>query len=258
MPLRLDSMISVRLASRAHHGGGWMCEGGGVFRSAPRSETRPSFHLLHAPPPPPTLRTYRAFSLTHTTPSPLPQQQMMASRSDRVKCVDFHPTEPWCLSALYSGHALILNYETQAVVKSFEASELPVRSAKFIARMQWVVTGSDDMIIRVWNYNTLEKIREFEAHADYIRYIEVRLDVACGVPGADVGGAPVSLSPPPLSPCSLPHRLSPATDPPPPPPLPPPPPPPPPLPSAGPPDPAVHSLVLGRHADQAVGLGAQL
>lgn len=27
-------------------------------------------------------------------------------RSDRVKCVDFHPTEPWTLSALYSGSAV--------------------------------------------------------------------------------------------------------------------------------------------------------
>ena len=27
-------------------------------------------------------------------------------RSDRVKCVDFHPSEPWTLSALYSGSAV--------------------------------------------------------------------------------------------------------------------------------------------------------
>ena len=183
---------------------------------------------------------------------------MMASRSDRVKCVDFHPTEPWCLSALYSGHALILNYETQAVVKSFEASELPVRSAKFIARMQWVVTGSDDMIIRVWNYNTLEKIREFEAHADYIRYIEVRLTSCVACPARTLAERPshsllpLSLRAHSHTTCRLPLLLLPH------PPLPPPPPPPLPLPSAGPPDPAVHSLVLGRHADQAVGLGAQL
>ena len=29
------------------------------------------------------------------------------------------------------------------------------------------------MVIRFFNYNTMEKVREFEAHTDYIRYLEV-------------------------------------------------------------------------------------
>lgn len=48
-----------------------------------------------------------------------------------------------------------------------------VRSAKFIARKQWVVAGADDMFIRVYNYNTMDKIKVFEAHADYIRCVAV-------------------------------------------------------------------------------------
>ena len=35
------------------------------------------------------------------------------------------------------------------------------------------MTGSDDMQIRVFNYNTLEKVHMFEAHTDYIRSIIV-------------------------------------------------------------------------------------
>lgn len=31
----------------------------------------------------------------------------------------------------------------------------------------------DDMHLRVYNYNTMEKVRSVEAHADYIRYVEV-------------------------------------------------------------------------------------
>ena len=31
----------------------------------------------------------------------------------------------------------------------------------------------DDMLIRVFNYNTLEKVHSFEAHSDYIRAIVV-------------------------------------------------------------------------------------
>jgi len=48
-----------------------------------------------------------------------------------------------------------------------------VRSAKFIARRQWVVAGADDMFIRVYNYNTMDKVKVFEAHTDYIRCVAV-------------------------------------------------------------------------------------
>lgn len=59
----------------------------------------------------------------------------------------------------------------QTLVKSFEITELPVRAAKFCARKQWLLTGSDDMCIRVFNYNTMDKIKTFEAHTDYIRQV---------------------------------------------------------------------------------------
>jgi len=29
------------------------------------------------------------------------------------------------------------------------------------------------MHLRVYNYNTMEKVKEWEAHTDYIRYVEV-------------------------------------------------------------------------------------
>lgn len=51
--------------------------------------------------------------------------------------------------------------------------DLPVRAAKFVPRKNWVVTGSDDMQIRIFNYNTLERIHNFEAHSDYVRCIVV-------------------------------------------------------------------------------------
>mmetsp|Transcript_44204 Transcript_44204/g.71965 ORF Transcript_44204/g.71965 Transcript_44204/m.71965 type:complete len:940 (-) Transcript_44204:165-2984(-) len=106
-------------------------------------------------------------------PLRLDVKRKLSARSDRVKCVDIHPTEPWLLSALYNGNVYIWNYSTQALVKSFEITELPVRSAKFVARKQWIVAGSDDMFIRVYNYNTMEKVKTFEAHSDYIRCIAV-------------------------------------------------------------------------------------
>ncbi|KAJ8320061.1 hypothetical protein KUTeg_001648 [Tegillarca granosa] len=71
-------------------------------------------------------------------------KRKLSARSDRVKCVDLHPTEPWMLASLYNGNVHIWNHESQ-----------------------------DDMQIRVYNYNTLERVHQFEAHSDYIRCIAV-------------------------------------------------------------------------------------
>ena len=59
------------------------------------------------------------------------------------------------------------------MIKSFETGHNPVRCAKFIVRKQWIVAGTDDMKLRVFNYNTMDKVKEWEAHTDYIRFIEV-------------------------------------------------------------------------------------
>lgn len=48
-----------------------------------------------------------------------------------------------------------------------------MRSAKFIASKHWIVAGADDKYIRVYNYDTMEKIVEFEAHGDFIRSVAV-------------------------------------------------------------------------------------
>lgn len=93
--------------------------------------------------------------------------------SDRVKGIDFHPTEPWILTTLYNGKVEIWSYATNVLVKSIQVTELPVRTGKFIARKNWIVVGADDFQIRVYNYNTGEKVTQFEAHPDYIRSIAV-------------------------------------------------------------------------------------
>ncbi|XP_074594925.1 coatomer subunit beta' [Brevipalpus obovatus] len=106
-------------------------------------------------------------------PLKLDVKRKLLARSDRVKCVDLHPVEPWMLSSLYSGLVHVWNLENQQLIKSFEVCEVPVRCAKFVARKNWIITGSDDMTIRVFNYNTLERVHQFEAHSDYIRCIVI-------------------------------------------------------------------------------------
>ncbi|KAH9947204.1 coatomer beta [Amylocystis lapponica] len=107
------------------------------------------------------------------------------SRSDRVKGVDFHPTEPWLITGLYNGTVNIYNTETGAIVKTFEISEVPVRCVRFIPRKNWFVAGSDDFQLRVFNYNTHEKVAAFEAHPDYIRCLTVHPNASIILTGSD-------------------------------------------------------------------------
>ncbi|KAH9505874.1 Coatomer subunit beta' [Dermatophagoides farinae] len=106
-------------------------------------------------------------------PLKLDVRRKLLAHSDRVKCVDLHPLEPWLLCGLYSGQVHIWNYETSQLLKSFEICDVPVRASKFIPTKNWIVTGADDMQVRVYNYNTLEKVYTFDAHSDYIRSIVV-------------------------------------------------------------------------------------
>ncbi|KAF9535194.1 coatomer protein [Crepidotus variabilis] len=107
------------------------------------------------------------------------------SRSDRVKGVDFHPTEPWLIAGLYNGTVQIYNTTTGSIVKTFEVAEVPVRCIKFIARKNWFVAGSDDFQLRVFNYNTHEKVAAFEAHPDYIRCLTVHPTASVVLTGSD-------------------------------------------------------------------------
>uniref|UniRef100_A0A3Q3L8Y7 Coatomer subunit beta' n=1 Tax=Mastacembelus armatus TaxID=205130 RepID=A0A3Q3L8Y7_9TELE len=81
------------------------------------------------------------------------------------------------LASLYNGSVCVktklMTEHPYTLVKTFEVCDLPVRASKFVARKNWVITGADDMQIRVFNYNTLERVHMFEAHSDYIRCIAV-------------------------------------------------------------------------------------
>ncbi|KAF8595407.1 coatomer protein [Ceratobasidium sp. AG-I] len=107
------------------------------------------------------------------------------ARSDRVKSVDFHPTEPWLLAGLYNGTVNIYNTDTGGLIKTFEVAEVPVRCVRFITRKSWFVAGSDDFQLRAFNYNTHEKVTAFEAHPDYIRCLTVHPTASLVLTGSD-------------------------------------------------------------------------
>jgi hypothetical protein len=39
----------------------------------------------------------------------------------------------------------------QAIVKTFELTDVPVRAGRFVARKNWIVCGSDDFQLRVYS-----------------------------------------------------------------------------------------------------------
>ncbi|KAL5105903.1 Coatomer subunit beta [Taenia crassiceps] len=107
-------------------------------------------------------------------PLRLDVRKKLSSRSDRVKAVDLHPSEPWICACLYNGNVHVWNIESQQLIKTFEVCPVPVRAVRFIARMNWIVTGADNQCLTVYNYNTLERVhQQVEAHGDYIRSIVV-------------------------------------------------------------------------------------
>lgn len=60
-----------------------------------------------------------------------------------------------------------------------------MRCVKFIPRKNWFVAGSDDFQLRIFNYNTHEKVAAFEAHPDYIRCLAVHPSASIVLTGSD-------------------------------------------------------------------------
>ena len=60
-----------------------------------------------------------------------------------------------------------------------------MRCVRFIPRKNWFIAGSDDFQLRVFNYNTHEKVIAFEAHPDYIRCLAVHPTLSIVLTGCD-------------------------------------------------------------------------
>jgi len=81
------------------------------------------------------------------------------------------------LTTFISGDIAIWDYYANAFSHVIKVSDKPTRAARWISRKSWIVSGSDDHYLRVFNYGTMsspiEKMLEWEAHDDYIRAIAV-------------------------------------------------------------------------------------
>ena len=86
---------------------------------------------------------------------------------------------------MYNGQVLLYNYQDSSIIKTFEITDVPIRACKFIARKNWFVCGGDDFMLRCFNYNTGEKVIQFEAHPDYIRCLCVHPTLPLVLSGSD-------------------------------------------------------------------------
>ena len=54
-------------------------------------------------------------------------KKKLSTRTDRVKSVDLHPTEPWVLVGLYTGHLQIWNYEVSSCALCFQFGKKAIK-----------------------------------------------------------------------------------------------------------------------------------
>ncbi|TMW63950.1 hypothetical protein Poli38472_014655 [Pythium oligandrum] len=99
--------------------------------------------------------------------------QLLSTPSARVKGLDVHPERPWLLMALHDGSVVVWDYSANQLIKIFSVSASPVRSARFIARENWVAACTDDHRIRVFHLEANAEVASFVAHGDYVRDLAV-------------------------------------------------------------------------------------
>lgn len=95
--------------------------------------------------------------------------------SSRVKCLDFHPTQPLLLASLYSGDAIIVDCTKGSIIKTFAVHHgIPLRTGRWIPQNGNVVFGGDKCSLHFYSPTKGKLILEVpDAHERYVRSIAV-------------------------------------------------------------------------------------
>ncbi|KAJ7130250.1 WD40-repeat-containing domain protein [Mycena epipterygia] len=96
------------------------------------------------------------------------------SKSNRVKGLAFHPSQPLLAAALHNGSLQLWNYRMGVLVDRFEEHEGPVRAVNFHLSRALPVTGGDDYKIKVWDIRPQNKrcLFTLHGHLDYVRTVQ--------------------------------------------------------------------------------------
>uniref|UniRef100_A0A0A9BN88 Protein kinase domain-containing protein n=1 Tax=Arundo donax TaxID=35708 RepID=A0A0A9BN88_ARUDO len=93
---------------------------------------------------------------------------------DKMVSMDVHPSKPWVVTGHFNGHVCIWNYQTKAMINSFEVTkEQEVLTVKFIAHKHWVVAGGGDYCIHVYSYKEMKIVKKFEALTEQITSLAI-------------------------------------------------------------------------------------
>ncbi|KAF9448057.1 coatomer subunit alpha-2 [Macrolepiota fuliginosa MF-IS2] len=96
------------------------------------------------------------------------------SKSNRVKGLAFHPTQPLLAASLHNGSVQLWNYRMGVLVDRFEEHEGPVRGVAIHPTRALLVTGGDDYKIKVWDIRPQNRRCLFTllGHLDYVRTVQ--------------------------------------------------------------------------------------
>ncbi|KAF8438071.1 coatomer WD associated region-domain-containing protein [Boletus edulis BED1] len=96
------------------------------------------------------------------------------SKSNRVKGLAFHPTQPLLAAALHNGSVQLWNYRMGVLVDRFEEHEGPVRGVAIHPSRALLVTGGDDYKIKVWDLRPQHRrcLFTLHGHLDYVRTVQ--------------------------------------------------------------------------------------
>ncbi|OHT09924.1 Coatomer subunit beta'-3 [Tritrichomonas foetus] len=102
-------------------------------------------------------------------------KKLYSTASDRVKSVEFHPTEPILAVALYNGTIQTFNTNNMSILKTIHVeTDKPVRCVRFMPSFHWLIAAGDNLKIYCYDYNTGSLVASMpNAHSDFIRQIAV-------------------------------------------------------------------------------------
>jgi len=93
------------------------------------------------------------------------------SKSNRVKGISFHPSQPLLAASLHNGNVQLWNYQMGTLVGRLDEHDGPVRGLGFHPFRDLLVTGGDDYKVRVWDTKAQNRkcLYTLHGHLDYVR-----------------------------------------------------------------------------------------
>jgi coatomer subunit beta' len=102
-------------------------------------------------------------------------RKVFSTTSDRVKAVEFHPSEPMLAAALYNGTVVVYNTNDMSTLRTIRVdAQKPIRCVRWMPSINALIAAGDNLAISCYDYNTGSLIASKpDAHTDFVRQIAV-------------------------------------------------------------------------------------